>query len=129
MEFYMDGDTEFPALSDNATEDYFGGAWGFSKDPQNNRAEQESVSPFRGLPLAYYRGPQAPRKFSLYRRHLLDSVGFRTDLKVTIQAPGWFPSHRYQPLTDDIASMAYRYQLEPHQPFAQLPGMNDRWDR
>ncbi len=129
VKFYIDGDQEFPTLADNGTEDYFGGAWCFYRDPRNDPLEQVFNSPFLGLPLAYYKDPQSPRKFSLYRWHLLDSIGFLTDLKVTIQALGWWPNQRYQPLTDDIASVAYWYQLEPHQSFPQLPGMKDRWDR
>jgi hypothetical protein len=130
VRFCIDGDREFQTLSDSGTEDYFGGAWGFNNNPRNNPVEQELNSPCFCLPLAYYyRNPQAPRKFSLYRWHLLDRFGFRTDLKVTIQALGWKPNHRYQPLTDDIASVAYWHQLEPRQPFPPLPGMNDRGDR
>jgi len=33
---------------------------------------------------------------------------------VTIQALGWWPNGRYQPLADDVASVAYWYQREPH---------------
>ena len=129
VKFYLDGDQDFPTLSDNGTEDYFGGAWGFYKDPHKEPVEREFNSPFLGLPLARNQDPQGPRKFSLYRWHLLDGIGFLQDLKVTVQALGWWPNHRYQPLTDDIASTAYWYQLEPHQPFPPFPTMNERWDR
>ncbi len=129
MKFFIDGDKDFPTICDNGTEDYFGGAWCFYKDPRKVQEEQEFNSPFLGLPLAYYKDPQSPRKFSLYRWHIMDSIGFMDDLKVTIQALGWWPNGRYQPLTDDIASVAYWYQVEPHQPFPRLPGMSDRWDR
>jgi hypothetical protein len=50
-------------------------------------------------------------------------VRFERDLKITIQALGWHSEGRYLPLTDDIASVAYWYQLEPHAPF---PKMLDR---
>lgn len=129
VKFYIDGDKEFPTICDNGTEDYFGGAWGFCHDPKNDPNEQEFNSPFLGMPLAHYKDPQSTRKFSLYRWHILDSIGFTNNLKVTIQALGWWPNGRYQPLTDDIASVAYWYQLEPHQPFPQVLAMNDRWDR
>lgn len=129
VKFYLDGDQEFPTLSDNGTEDYFGGAWCFYKHPKTDPVEQVFNSPFLGLPLAHVQDPQSPRKFSLYRWHLLDSIGFQSDLRVTVQALGWWPNRRYQPLTDDIASVAYWYQLEPHQSFPALPGMDERWDR
>lgn len=129
VKFFLDGDQEFPTLSDNGTEDYFGGAWGFARHPYKDPVEQEFNAPFIGMPLVHNQDPQSPRKFSLYRWHLLDSIGFQTDLRVTVQALGWWPNHRYQPLTDDIASVAYWYQLEPHQPFPQFPALNERWDR
>lgn len=132
VKFFLDGDTEFPTLSDNGTEDYFGGAWNFWIDG----LEREFNSPYLGLPLAHNNDRQGPRLFSLYRWHILDSVGFGEDLRVSVQALGlgWFkgPSRetfRYEPLTDDIASVAYWYQAEPHAPFPELPGMQQRWGR
>jgi len=129
VKFFIDGDTDYPTMADNGTEDYFGGAWGFVKNPISDSNEQEFSSPFLGMPLAFNKDPQGPRKFSLYRWHVIDSIGFSRDIKVTIQALGWWPNHRFQPLTDDIASVAYWYQLEPHQPFSDFPTLRDRWDR
>ncbi|MCK4749716.1 MAG: hypothetical protein KAT15_21825, partial [Bacteroidales bacterium] len=43
------------------------------------------------------------------------------DLKVTIQSLGWQSGGRYLPLQDDMASVAYWYQQEPHNPFPDLP--------
>ncbi len=40
---------------------------------------------------------------------------------MTIQALGWRGGGRYLPLQDDIASVAYWYQAEPHAPFPALP--------
>ncbi len=34
-----------------------------------------------------------------------------------------------QPLADDIASVAYWYQSEPHAPFPDLPALEQRWPR
>jgi D-arabinan exo alpha-(1,3)/(1,5)-arabinofuranosidase (non-reducing end) len=129
VKFYIDGDGEFPTISDNGTEDYFGGAWGFYKHPQNDHVEQEFSSPFLGLPLACVADPKGPRRYSLYRWHILDSIGFQTDLRVTVQALGWWPNGKYQPLTDDIASVAYWYQNEPHAPFPAFPSLQERWGR
>ena len=41
---------------------------------------------------------------------------------MTIQALGWQSGGRYLPLEDDIASVAYWYQTEPHAKFPALPG-------
>jgi hypothetical protein len=57
----------------------------------------------------------------LYRWHIADPVRFEKDLKVTIQALGWQTGGRYLPLKDDIASVGYWYQKEPHKKFPTLP--------
>jgi hypothetical protein len=128
VKFYIDGDLEYPSIADSGTEDYFGGAWCFYQDRQNRR-ETAFTSPFLGLPYAQVDGPAGPRRFSLYRWHVMDPIGFKKDLKVTVQALGWFPHRRYEPLTDDIASTAFWYQGEPHAPFPALPRMAERWGR
>jgi len=64
---------------------------------------------------------QSQQRFGLYRCHIPDPVRFTKDLKVTIQALGWQSGERYLPLTDDIASVAYWYQTEPHQRLPKLP--------
>jgi len=126
VKFYIDGDGEFPTIVDNGTEDYFGGAWCFEGQ---DGLEQTFHSPFLGMPLADYGCKQGPRRYSLYRWHLLDSIGFEKDLKITVQALGWYPNEKYEPLTDDIASVAYWYQTEPHAPFSPLSKIKERWGR
>jgi hypothetical protein len=61
----------------------------------------------------------------MYRWHIKDPVRFGKNLKVTIQALGWRSAGRYLPLQDDIASVAYWYQSEPHTPFPKLPSKDD----
>ncbi|WP_207901402.1 DUF2961 domain-containing protein [Acidipila rosea] len=73
--------------------------------------------------------PDGPPKWSLYRWHIPDPIIFHSDLKVTIQALGWWPDGKYQPLADDIASTAFWYQKEPHAPFPKLPPLSERWPR
>ncbi len=50
---------------------------------------------------------------------------------MTIQALGWYNGKPggYRPLSDDIASVAYWYQVEPHRKFPRLPELKDRWPR
>ena len=107
VKFYIDGDEEFPTIAGSGTEDYFGGAWGFSGV---DGREQPFNSPFLGLPLADQGEENGPRRFSMYRWHIMDPIRFERDLKVTIQALGWGTDGKYKPLTDDIASVAYWYQ-------------------
>jgi len=60
-------------------------------------------------------------RFGLYRWHITDPIRFEEDLKVTIQALGWQSGRRYLPLQDDLSSVAFWYQTEPHAPFPELP--------
>ena len=128
VKFYLDGDDELPTIAGTGTEDYFGGAWCFYRE-QTDRREQEFHSPFLGLPLARIDDPHGPRLFSLYRWHIMDPIGFSQDLRVTIQTLGWFPHRKFQPLTDDLASVAYWYQAEPHGAFPAFPTLQERWSR
>ncbi len=125
VKFFIDGD-EFPSMADNGTEDYFGGAWGFADAAGR---EQPFCTPFLGMPLAKLDDLQGPRYFSLYRWHLLDAIGFRADFRATVQALGWQPDGYYEPLTDDIASVAYWYQREPHALYPIFPTLDERWGR
>jgi hypothetical protein len=120
IKFYLDGDADYPTICGTGTEDYFGGAWGFGGEPYS--------TPFLGYPL-YRKEPGEVPKHGLYRWHIMDPIRFKKDLRVTIQALGWWPNHKYEPLTDDIASVGYWYQTEPHAPFPEMPAPQHRWAR
>jgi hypothetical protein len=51
----------------------------------------------------------------------MDPIRFDEDLRVTIQALGWRSGGRYLPLQDDISSVAFWYQTEPHAPYPTFP--------
>lgn len=125
VKFFIDGDTENPTICGTGTEDYFGGAWGFY-GPDNR--EMPYSTPYLGLPLVRHEKNEMP-KFGLYRWHVMDPIRFSKDLRVTVQALGWWPGGKFQPLTDDIASTAYWYQSPPHADFPALPAPCDRWPR
>jgi hypothetical protein len=120
IKLFVDGDSEYPTICGTGTEDYFGGAWCFyDKDGK----EEQYSTPFLGLPLSRHVEKEVPRH-GLYRWHIMDPIRFQKDLRVTIQALGWWPDWKYQPLTDDIASTAFWYQAEPHASFPTLPDLN-----
>jgi len=129
IKFYLDGDRDFATIVGTGTEDYFCGSYNFHvRDPLTNRGDEhgyrEFTTPYAGLaqvirPDGLY---QSQMRFGLYRWHIVDPIRFEQDLKVTIQALGWHSGGRYLPLQDDIASVAYWYQTEPHAPFPGLPG-------
>jgi len=131
VKFYVDGDNEYPTLCDNGTEDYFGGAWNFGGYNPSKPGDTEQIfeSPFLGMPLARVSSSEGPKKISLYRWHIHDCIGFSQDLRVTVQTLGWYPNHRYKPCSDDVASVAYFYQIEPHISPPPLPSIRERWDR
>jgi hypothetical protein len=121
IKFYMDGDKEFPTINGTGTEDYFNGSYDF--DNPDTKQYEEFSGPYSGLaqvikPDGHY---QSQQRFGLYRWHIVDPIRFNSDLRVTIQALGWQSGHRYLPLTDDIASVAFWYQTEPHAAFPALP--------
>lgn len=121
IKFFMDGDTKFPTICGTGTEDYFCGSYNFEN--QTTHQYQEFNTPYSGLaqvirPDGLYKSQQ---RFGLYRWHIMDPIRFEKDLKVTIQALGWHSGTRYLPLQDDIASVAFWYQTEPHAPFPKLP--------
>ena len=55
------------------------------------------------------------------RALLAEPRGFCAGVEMTIQALGWRSGHRYLPLQDDIASVAFWYQTLPTAPFPALP--------
>jgi hypothetical protein len=64
-------------------------------------------------------------RHSMYRFHIMDPIRFSSDFKATVQALGWRSEGRYLPLCDDISSVAYWYQSEPHAPFEALGGRDE----
>ncbi len=121
IKFFIDGDNEFPTICGTGTEDYFCGSYGFENP--DTKQYQEFTTPFAGMPQVIRPDGQwkTQQRFSLYRWHIMDPVRFEKDLRITIQALGWRKGGRYLPLQDDIASVAFWYQAEPHAPFPTLP--------
>jgi hypothetical protein len=122
IKFYMDGDKEFPTINGTGTEDYFNGSYDFEN--REKKQYEEFTSPYSGLvqviqPDGLY---QSQQRFGLYRWHIVDPIRFDSDLRVTIQALGWRNGGKYLPLTDDVSSVAFWYQTEPHAVFPKLPG-------
>ena len=128
IKFFMDGDGEFPTICGTGTEDYFCGSYDFDTRKKNAAGVDvvdytEFNTPYAGLPQVI-RGDghyQVMQRFGMYRWHINDPVRFEKDLKVTIQALGWRNDGRYLPLQDDIASVVFWYQAEPHTIFPKLP--------
>lgn len=118
--FYIDGDSDFPTICGTGEEDYFCGSYGYNEREKDGVYAYDS---FSSLYTGFYHVPfdGAQRRIGQYRWHITDPVRFEKDLRVTIQSLGWQSEGRYLPLQDDLASVAYWYQVEPHNPFPALP--------
>jgi hypothetical protein len=118
--FFLDGDTE-PTLRGTGTEDYFLDAWGF----------RAGMSPYFGVPL--WEGYEVGDRTSVYRWHILDPVRFTRSLRVEIEHTGPSVTQAglqpvgYGERPDDMASVAFWYQEEPHKPWAPMPVGYDRF--
>jgi hypothetical protein len=128
IKFFMDGDDKYPTICGTGTEDYFCGSYDFDTRTKNaSGVETVDYTPFN-TPYAglhqvvkgdgHYKVIQ---RFGMYRWHITDPIRFDKDLKVTIQALGWKHNGTYLPLKDDIASVVFWYQTEPHAAFPKLP--------
>jgi hypothetical protein len=128
IKFFMDGDGEFPTICGTGTEDYFCGSYDWDTKGKTFYGVEtleytEYNTPYAGVPQVI-RGDghyKVQQRFGMYRWHILDPIRFEQDLRVTIQALGWRSHGRYLPLQDDIASVTFWYQAEPHAPFPALP--------
>src|SRR3954467_10882314 len=127
IKFFMDDDTKFPTICGTGTEDYFCGSYDFDTRKKNEAGVEtvnytEFCSPYTGLPQVI-RGDghyDIAQRFGMYRWHITDPIRFEKNLKVTIQSLGWRHDGRYLLQQNDIASVVFWYQTEPHAPFPKL---------
>jgi hypothetical protein len=132
IKFFMDGDDKYPTICGTGTEDYFCGSYNFDTKKKNAAGVETSqftefTTPYSGLHQVI-RGDGmylSSQRYGMYRWHVTDPIRFEKDLKVTIQALGWRSGGRYLPLKDDIASVVFWYQTEPHAPFQKLPSRDE----
>ena len=124
VKFYIDGDKKYPTICGTGLEDYFLGSYNFDvKDDNKGRGYREFTTPYAGMPQVLKPDGlyKSQMRFAMYRWHIPDPIRFDKDLRVTVQALGWRSGGRYLPLQDDISTVAYWYQLEPHKKFPKLP--------
>lgn len=137
VKFYIDGDREYPTVCSTGTEDYFGGSWSFAKQENGRTVEQTYCTPYLGYPYyshhdvslhnAYHNDDIPPQR-SFYRWHFQDPICFDENLRVTIQQIGVGYGGLFE-RQDDVSSVAYWYQKEPHNRFPALPPARERWPR
>lgn len=148
FKFYLDGDNKYPTITSTGAEDYFGGAWAFHK---KNFGEQTFAENFNTLYMGYPFqskhdhtrdffstgtdpnpvhgfGNDALPMHGLYRWHLPDPISFHENLRVTFQNIGNNDIELYE-REDDVSTVAYWYQNEPHKKFKELLPRNERLPR
>ena len=137
MKFFIDGDAQYPTICGTGTEDYFGGAWSFAATRDGQTIEQTFCTPYMGYPFyshhdkvinPYYNNDCPPMR-GFYRWHIPDPIHFSSDLKVTLQQIGVCKERGLFERQDDVASVAYWYQADPHTVFPTLPEPPARWPR
>lgn len=136
VKMYIDGDGEYPTWCSTGTEDYFGGAWSFADFDENGRMfERTFCGPYAGFPQysqclrgreSAYWDVATPVTRGLYRWHILDPIYFQHDLRVELQQIGVDENGLFE-RADDVATVAYWYQGEPHTPF--IPIGDRAWRR
>lgn len=137
VKFYLDGDKEYPTICGTGTEDYFGGAWSFAKIGSGRMEEQTYQTAFLGYPFYArhdegiyndYHNDDCPPMRALYRFHIPDPIYFKQDIKVTLQQIGCYHGGLFE-RQDDVSTVAYWYQSEPHVEFPMLSGRKEREPR
>ena len=119
--FFIDGETT-PSLHGTGTEDYLSDAWGTWK----------GSSPFYGCSiheLNPYIYPDSPR-YTSYRFHIADPIPFRESLRFDIEHYGAGVVNGqlvgFIERFDNLSSVAFWYQTEPHMPMEPLPPVDER---
>lgn len=138
VKFYIDGDREYPTICGTGTEDYFGGAWSFADyDKHGKMIETTYCTPYLGYPYYSdkdktvtnaYHNDDAPVMRGFYRWHIPDPIRFSSELRVTLQQIGICHRGLFE-RQDDVATVAYWYQKEPHAVFGAFPTREERWPR
>jgi len=105
---FIDGEKS-PRINGTGGEDYFNGAWGFN---------QLYSTPLVGI--VEFTGEQPGSRFTMYRWHLEAPIRFHKSIRVTIE------DGHANLRSDNIYSVAYWYQKEPHRPFPPLPPVEKR---
>jgi len=123
VQMFLDGDTDYPTINGTGEEDYFLASYSYKKFHDKGWANFEYV-PFNTAYSGFYQAEHSYDYvgcFGQYRWHIYDPIRFQSDFKMHLQCLGWDKDGNYLPLRDDISSVAYWYQTEPHNTFPELP--------
>lgn len=120
---YVDGDAK-PTIQGTGTEDYFLMAWGLNP----------ALFPYYGCTYMSMDFEGLGTEYSLYRWHIPDAVRFTKSLRFTIEHTGWITGDETESgkteghveREDDIATVAFWYQLGQPRRFTKIPPLAER---
>jgi D-arabinan exo alpha-(1,3)/(1,5)-arabinofuranosidase (non-reducing end) len=120
---YVDGDT-LPTIQGTGTEDYFLSAWGLDRH----------TWPYFGCTYLSADPSDLGMRATMYRWHIVDPIRFEKSLRFTFEHTGWMSADETQtgkvdghvPREDDIATVAFWYQVGPTQPRPPMPDLAGR---
>ena len=123
VRMYIDGDTK-PTIQGTGTEDYFLMAWGLN----------ESLFPYFGCTYMSSDYENLGTEYCLYRWHIADPVRFTKSLRFEIEHTGWITGDEtttgeisgHVEREDDIATVAFWYQVGQPKRFTTLPPLAQR---
>ena len=92
IKFFLDGDRQFPTICGTGTEDYFCGSYNFEN--RAARRYQEFTTPYAGRSQVIRKDGvyESQQRFGPYRRHIMDPIRFKRNLRVTVQALAGAPA-------------------------------------
>jgi hypothetical protein len=120
---YIDGEKK-PSIRGTGTEDYFLSAWGL----------KENSTPYFGVPYLNHPDRIVGQMTCSYRWHIQDPLVFNTGIRFTFETFGWMSpdenkehrAHSWNEREDDVASVAFWYQLGPTKRFTEVPPAEQR---
>ncbi len=120
---YVDGDQK-PTIQGTGTEDYFLLAWGL--DP--------ALHPYFGCTYMSAGADDLGVQYTLYRWHIPDPIRFSKSLRFEIEHTGWITADETESdkveghveREDDMATVAFWYQVGQPKRFAALPPLQER---
>lgn len=120
---YVDGDT-LPTIQGTGTEDYFLQAWGL--DPNS--------WPYFGTTYLSADPSDLGMRATMYRWHIVDPIRFTKSLRFTFEHTGWMSADEtvtgkvdgHVTREDDIATVAFWYQVGPTPPREPMPDLAGR---
>ncbi len=123
VRLYIDGDTT-PSFQGTGTEDYFLMAWGLAP----------TLYPYYGCTYMSSDFEDLGTEYCLYRWHITDPVRFRKSLRFEIEHTGWITGDETESgnteghveREDDIATVAFWYQIDQPKRFTKLPPLAKR---